>query len=218
MKAPKKRTKKHDPQKAFKFLFNKLINEALDTIYFIGDEFRKPTAFNCHHLRNTALRNSVREAEIEFMTRILNGEFKWRTIIVAFLEGDEEGLIDTVATELSATTTFVPYIKYLEENMLAAVHNAIEKDGCDKDKLLSYAYLVLKNDGKFERYSEKLTDMMFEIDLLALSRNPDKERYNFTCKDFVESMVNYNYPSTCIDNDDDFVEIKRSSDYVPVEV
>lgn len=218
MKTPKKRAKKHDPMKSFKFLFDKLINEALDTIYFIGDEYRKPTAFNCHHLRNSALRNSVKEAEHEFISRMLNGEFKWRTIIVAFLEGDEVGLIDTVATEISAETTFIPYIKYMEENMLAAVHNAIEKDGCDKDKLLSYAYLVLKTDGKFERYSEKLTDMMFEIDLLSTSGELGGQVYNFTSKDFIEAILMNNYSSRCIDNDDDIDEIERSSDYVPVEV
>lgn len=220
MKPAKKRNKKHNVNKFLQFGFEKLVKDALETVYFVGDEFRKPFAFNCHHLRNSALKSSVREAEHEFLKRLLNEELQWRTIAIAFLEGEEEGTIDTVATEFTSKTTFIPFINYMEENLKPAINKAIEEDGCDKDKLITYAYVVMNMEGYFERYCEKITDMMFQIDLLGTAKERKDQgntnAYSFKMKDFIEAIFNDDKEAAFIYLDEVKEDIERLSDYVPV--
>ena len=75
-------------------------------------------------------------------------------------------------------------------------------------------------EGYFERYCEKITDMMFQIDLLGTAKERKDQGnsnvYSFKMKDFIEAIFNDDKEAAFIYLDEVKEDIERLSDYVPV--
>lgn len=160
-------------------------------IYFIGDAFHTPSAFNAHALK-THLRGA--DSAIGFkvlVEKLCTVETDWFMFMVCFFKTPNGEIIVATGKQVMEsvnTVTFAKDSKLFIDNIINNIVAA--DDDLEKENLVTYGYMCGPHDiYDFEKMEEPLIDRFFAINILDKSIQ-DNEPVTFDSELLLMSIKN----------------------------
>lgn len=218
-KKDNKRTKKYNKHKFNNDILSNRFNNTFEELYFVGDEFHKPIAFNTHHLRYRIEPKVAVQLETKFIEKVITTNLNWKMLLVIFVKEGNSNEVSTITTVINTTeTNMVEFCNYVKANLRLVIENALKANTVPLNAYLTYAYTISYIDMVEEQLADSLADKALAINLLEDVGKLTP--FTFEDKDLIKAILTSNHRGIIHDTDKldnlDNLTINRASNYVPV--